>query len=406
MKRIFQICVALAVAVSAVGCYNDFDTPAPAKVYTDDDFAGLEHITIAELKQMFLDEFNSLGNTGENSSWADTKYLQIDKDVYIKGKVMSNDEEGNVYKSLYLCDETGAIEVKLTTGIYMTYPTGHFDRETGTMKSTWVYVKLKGLYLGNYRMMLSVGDVPTDSYNKVGEHKFYANSNIEDATKIAAHVFVGEPTVLTTQGENPDILEITEATAADFFGEANQDKLGRMVLIRDVTCRYGTVGSNLYPSWMYTDSRPTVSKYWYTWAFNNKKYTNSTNLYGSVLFAYGSSMPTGTLKAGVYSVRTSGYARFAGKPVLRDGAKGDILAIFGIYSKSWTYSYGAYQLSVNRFEDIMFDPEDFLTAEEVYLLTPNGYPDNVPDPELPDGGYNPDNDSYLTPASADDEIQE
>ena len=45
-------------------------------------------------------------------------------------------------------------------------------------------------------MMLSLGEGPTDSYNKVGEHKFYANSNIEDPTEIRKRVFLGEETQL------------------------------------------------------------------------------------------------------------------------------------------------------------------------------------------------------------------
>lgn len=180
MKKIFQLCAVLAVMFAVTGCYNDFDAPKPAKVYTDEDFAGMKHISIADVKQMFLDEHKSLGGTGSNSSWGDTKYVQIGQspdglDYYIKGKVQSSDEEGNVYKSLYLVDDSGAIEVKLTTGLYFTYPMGRFDKATGTIPSNWVYVKVSGLYIGNYRMMLSLGEGPTDSYNKVGEHKFYAN---------------------------------------------------------------------------------------------------------------------------------------------------------------------------------------------------------------------------------------
>ncbi len=375
MKKIFQICAALAVMAAVTGCYNDFDTPKPAKVYTDGDFAGMELKTIKEVKQMFLDEHKSLGNTGENSSWEDTKYVQIPEDAnfYIKGKIQSSDEEGNVYKSLFLVDDSGAIEVKLSTGLYIDYPMGRFDKQTGTIDTHYVYVKIAGLYIGNYRMMLSLGNGPTDSYNKADEHKFYANSNIENPTEIDRRVFLGEPTQLKL-GE--EILEITESNYNEFFGETNQDKLGRMVIIRGVTCRYGAVGSNFYPAWMNTDIRPVENKYWYTWAVNEDFTTEGTsnrihcNFYGSVLFTYGAAVPSQTLTAGVYTVRTSGYSRFAKQPVVRDGAKGDILAIFGIYSKSWSYSFGAYQCSVNYFDDIMFEKDAFLTKEEVETLTP------------------------------------
>ena len=69
-----------------------------------------------------------------------------------------------------------------------------------------------------------------------------------------------------------------------------------------------------------------------------------------------------------------------------DGAKGDIMAIFGIYSKDWTYNYGAYQCTVNYFDDIMFDKDAFLTEAEVEELTPA--------------------DSWVTPDTSDDEYTE
>ena len=61
MKKIFQLCAVLAVMFAVTGCYNDFDAPKPAKVYTDEDFAGMKHISIADVKQMFLNEHKSLG---------------------------------------------------------------------------------------------------------------------------------------------------------------------------------------------------------------------------------------------------------------------------------------------------------------------------------------------------------
>ena len=318
MKKIIQFCAALAVALGVAGCYNDFDMPAPRPAATDADFADMERISIADVKQLFLDEHKSISDTGSNSSWNDTKYTLIGqsesgKDYYIKGKVQSSDEEGNIYKSLHLVDETGAIEVKLSTGLYIDYPMGTYDKATGTIPTHWVYVKVTGLYVGNYRMMLSIGSAPTDSYNKVGEHKFYANSNIENPTEIAQRVFLGEETELKL-GE--EILEIDESNYDDYFGEAGQQYLGRLVLIKGVTCHYGEVDSNLYPSWMCTDLRPVESKYWYKWAVNENFYSNTSrknlhcNFYGSVLFSY-VGLPTQTMTAGVFVVRTSGYSRGA-----------------------------------------------------------------------------------------------
>lgn len=374
MKKIIQFCAALVVALGVAGCYNDFDMPAPRPAATDADFADMERISIADVKQLFLDEHKSISDTGSNSSWNDTKYTLIGqskegKDYYIKGKIQSSDEEGNIYKSLHLVDETGAIEVKLSTGLYIDYPMGTYDKATGTIPTHWVYVKVTGLYVGNYRMMLSIGSAPTDSYNK-----FYANSNIENPTEIARRVFLGEATELKL-GE--EILEIDESNYGDYFGEAGQQYLGRLVLIKDVTCHYGEVDSNLYPSWMCTDLRPVESKYWYKWAVNENFYSNTSqknlhcNFYGSVLFSY-VGLPTQTMTKGVFVVRTSGYSRFAKQPVVRDGGKGDILAILGIYAQYWTQSYGAYQCSISHFDDLMFDESQFLTDAEAEALAPAG----------------------------------
>ncbi len=367
MKKIFQLFAALMVMVAVTGCYNDFDAPE-----FEEPLANMERITILDLKALFTAEHGSIDSTGGNGSWGDTKYTYIDGNYYIKGKIQSSDEEGNVYKSLHIVDETGAIEVKLSTGLYIDYPMGHFDPATGTIPTHYVYVKVKGLYIGNYRMMLSLGGAPTDSYNKAGEHKFYANSNIENPMEIDNRVFLGEKTQLKV-GE--EILVVDHTNYSQFFGKAGEKYLGRMVLLKGITCQYGEVDGNFFPSWMNTDPRPVESKYWYKWAVSETFKTEGTdnsifcNYYGSVLFSY-VGLPKQTNTAGVFSVRTSGYARFAKRPVVKNGAKGDILAILGIYAKYWDQSFGAYQCSVNRFEDIMFSDDQFLTAEEAETLTP------------------------------------
>lgn len=86
---------------------------------------------------------------------------------YIKGKVISSDRQGNIYKSLYIYDDgewdgddqTGkaGIELKLYNGLYLDFL---LDLASKPIKSQWVYVRLDGLYLGNYRMMLSIGGAP------------------------------------------------------------------------------------------------------------------------------------------------------------------------------------------------------------------------------------------------------
>ena len=66
-----KIALAALVGLVAVSCYNDFDTPAPQKLYVDDDMAamGLTRITIAEVKE----KFGPISNTGTNDNFATTK---------------------------------------------------------------------------------------------------------------------------------------------------------------------------------------------------------------------------------------------------------------------------------------------------------------------------------------------
>jgi hypothetical protein len=64
----------------------------------------------------------------------------IEDDIIIKGIVISSDQAGNIYKSLYIQDSTGGLNISLDkTNLYTIYKPGQK-----------VYVKCKGLYLGAY----------------------------------------------------------------------------------------------------------------------------------------------------------------------------------------------------------------------------------------------------------------
>ena len=70
-----------------------------------------------------------------------------------------------------------------------------------------------------------------------------------------------------------------------------------------------------------------------------------------------------------------GYSRFAMKPIPKDGAVGNVLGLFAIYSKQSTYSggsrdYAQYQITVSRIEDLDFKAEDLLSEEWIEANTP------------------------------------
>lgn len=389
-NKIFAI---LAIALLAVGCYEKFGEVEPRPIFSDTSFEAqfpnAEYITIKELKEAF----GAISNTGVNSGWNNTKYklvgedIFVGRDVYIKGKVISNDEEGNVYKSLHIQDHTAGIELKLNNNVGLRYKYG-----------SWVYVRLSGLYLGNYRMMLSLGGSPSESWNKAGEHKFYANSNLELQEVIDQYVFPGEQSELIVGSyddwkadpKSVDIITVTPDNYNTVFpnNKQREQMFGRLIRFEDLQCRYAGVpnqdgvtnpamksGSydNIYPSWLYTDPRPTVSKGWYQWAF--KEEITGRSLYGSVLFTYN---PDATVCSanGVYALRTSGYSRFARRNVCKDGEVATITAIYGIYAQRSDYvgnadDYASYQLTISRFSDIEFENGEaaLLTDEQVAAMT-------------------------------------
>ncbi len=404
MKQYKMILVAL-LGLVLTACYNNFEDPKPVFTYNDQTFEAmnpdLEHISIADLKKLF----GNISSTGDTSTQAGTKYVRFVADpqkectafelekqwyntgnYYIKGKVISNDEQGNIYKSLYIFDGTAAIELKLTNGLFLDYPCN-----LETKESMWVYVKIRGLYLGNFRMMLSLGDIPTSSYNSYGSYKYYANSNLVSQNKVRQHVFPGEKANLTESDtdETADIFVVDENSYSKIQGGNTEKFLARLIRFKGLKVHYagveypaedGSIVKNdplyngsfeqIYPSWLATsgiqETLPTtpggtvtqvVNRPWYHLAYSR----NNVALYGSICLTYNDNAKY-TSDHGVYMLRTSGYSRFAGKYAPKNGTVGDVLAIYSIYSKYTDYAggendYSTYQLAVNRIEDVEFDME-------------------------------------------------
>ncbi len=126
----------LAVVLSITACVKgDFDEP-PINIPTVD-FSS--NTTIAALKALYQGSLDSISD-----------------DLIIKGKVVANDESGNLYKKLVIQDETAGIEILLNkTSLYNEYKLGQE-----------VYVKCKGMYLGDYGGLIQLGYTYE---NKIGQ---------------------------------------------------------------------------------------------------------------------------------------------------------------------------------------------------------------------------------------------
>lgn len=76
-----------------------------------------------------------------------TGYVKIDSDYTIQGIVVADDRSGNFYKQIVLQDATGGIGIMINAyDLYGDYPVGRK-----------IYIKLKGLYIGNYHKLPQVG---------------------------------------------------------------------------------------------------------------------------------------------------------------------------------------------------------------------------------------------------------
>lgn len=144
MKRIHTFI--LAAAALFVGCEEfqpvftgKYDDPEYQKIYTDADFESFT--SIAEVKDMYV----------ANGS----KPYKIQETCVIKGQVTTSDQVGNLYKTLYIQDETAGIEIKIgKNGLYNEYKLGQ-----------WLYVDCTGLTVGDYNGMINIGyEDPTGEY--------------------------------------------------------------------------------------------------------------------------------------------------------------------------------------------------------------------------------------------------
>lgn len=358
MNKFLKIALMLVVGVGLAGCYNDFDNPGPARIYTDADFRPEQLISIKNLKDIFYAKYP--GETGIGQS------LPIEEDYVIRGKAISSDRAGNVYKSLYIYDESSesAIELRLTTGNYINYAPGRI-----------VYVKLQGLILGNYRSMISVGGVSNNPE--------YANGNIESRNMLDEYILRGEMVGLT-KADTLVVKKVRESGDDRYtigYEELTDDALGRLIRFEGVTSKYGNAVNwsynNPFPNYFANStSYSAVSPDEYnkegeviwswrdfiendaTWALardvpNAEGTTVKTYYFGSFWFTFRYDDPDNNSLPGNYIVRSSGYSRFRSEEAPKDGDVVDLTAIYTKFSPGGGAYRTAYQLLLNSSDDVV-----------------------------------------------------
>ena len=376
MKKILIFTVAFLSLVSCQSLKEEFQ---PVFTGEYDKPAVNKPVTMAATHT--IDELAAMYETGK--PWT------IDKNIVISGIVSTTDRYGNFYKSFYIQDETGGMEIKLgKNGLYNDYLPGQR-----------IYVDCNGLELGMYGYKDNSGNGMVQIGFNNGEDDTYETSYIESSILIDTHVFKGE-----IEGEvEPVVIDADDLPGANDTQATNQ-YIGKLVTIKNLYYTwYDTKYEELQEAFalLYLDSnqdkKASKNRIFVsgedtgitTWAMSETKMdelltsgiwddvmignANDQN-YGSVgdykdrinpvngqpyygierapasVSQYFSTMPEG---AGTcVQIRTSGYCRFADTEVRQEVLDGTMsINVTGIL----TLYQGKVQITVNNITDIEYN---------------------------------------------------
>lgn len=156
MKNIRSYVLGLSVlglaSVGMTSCQDDFDTPAVEIPVA----ANESNTTIMQLKETYWQDGYNFASTIGDLSDITGNDADAGKHIYIKGRVTSTDEPGNVFKSLYLQDETGAIKFSINSyNLYLRYRRGQE-----------IVVDATGLFIGKYNGTMQIGMIDDNNGEK------------------------------------------------------------------------------------------------------------------------------------------------------------------------------------------------------------------------------------------------
>ncbi len=176
----------------------------------------------------------------------------MDENIVISGVVSTTDRPGNFYKSFYIQDETGGIEIKVgKNGLYNDYRQGQR-----------IYVDCRDLSLGMYGYKSGAaygnGMVQIGFKDPSGE---YETSYLESTLLINSHIFKGE-----VEGV-PNPVEVSESQIpGNSATQATDHNVGKLVTVK-----------NLYYSWYDSRYKETNEAFVLLYLDSNKDKKLSSN---------------------------------------------------------------------------------------------------------------------------------
>ena len=268
MKKITYILLACLCCI-VTGCKDgDWDNPGKttAETFGNNDLQETNVVTIKELKDMYMSTLNQQFGLTE-----------IAKPLQIKGRVLGNDIEGNIYSKVVIDDGTGAIIISVGIGGLFAYlPVGQE-----------ILVDLTKLWIGTYGYQPQLGVYYISSAGKTSVGR------ISRALWNQSFKLLGAPDASKI---TPIEFDKTKVKDAAYMSE----NVGRLMVIRDVKMARG--GNAV-------------------WAAEADASGTQTEVNQSI-----------TGLSGIY-VRTSTYADFANTQI-PEGTL-DITGIFTRYGSDW-----------------------------------------------------------------------
>lgn len=175
-SRFFSLGLSLALALGFASCDRVYDEP----LLTEPESALTPNITISGLKEKY-------------AAATQNKSLLIDTDYILRVRVGGNDESGNIYKTLWVQDETGGMPLAVDMS----------NMSAEYMVGQELLIKLKGLSVNVYGGVQQIGykeegstntRIPQVLFKTIAERNGYP-----DISKV-------EPLVVTLSGLKDDMI--------------------------------------------------------------------------------------------------------------------------------------------------------------------------------------------------------
>ena len=344
MKRFNLFFNALLLMILAVSCNEDFDTPPMVVPHAEHQ----ANMTIAEFKAKYWQDGRNFIDTCK-------------EDTYIHGWVTSSDEEGNIYKHLYIQDETGGLGISIdANSICNSYRVG--QEIVISMKDFWI-----GKYNGEYL---------------IGKPEWYAAQSVWEAGRMTLDQFKEHAELNGLP--NLDKIEPVEIEIGDVVGHSDAETQlkyqGQFVIIRNVEWE-GADGELTYSESASSTTRNIKDEEGNVLGVNNSNYANFR---GDPLplgkgDVQGILYMTGSDKWGLYLRDTKDCIGFDNdtKGYITDPwSVPEAIELQNSGKKGWVTGYIVGVIApgvteVSGYQDIQWSPDTLFTLDNTLVIAPS-----------------------------------